>query len=138
MSKSLLIVESPAKSKTIGKYLGPDFEVKASMGHLIDLPKKNLGVDIENGFSPKYEIIEGKQKIISELKKAARGKETIYLGPDPDREGEAIAWHIAQALGTGHRYQRVLLNELTPKAIREAMDRPVPISQTRFESQQTR
>jgi DNA topoisomerase-1 len=138
MSKSLLIVESPAKAKTIGKYLGPDFEVKASVGHIIDLPKKNLGVDIENGFAPRYEIIEGKQKVISELKKAARGKETIYLGPDPDREGEAIAWHIAQALGQGHRYQRVLLNELTPKAIQAAINNPGPISQTRFESQQTR
>jgi len=138
MSKSLLIVESPAKAKTIGKYLGPDFEVRASVGHIIDLPKKNLGVDIQNGFTPKYEIIEGKQKVISELKKAARGKETIYLGPDPDREGEAIAWHIAQALGEGHHYQRVLLNELTPQAIKKAIANPGPISRPRFESQQTR
>lgn len=138
MSKSLLIVESPAKAKTIGKYLGPDFEVRASVGHIIDLPKNNLGVDIQNGFSPDYVVIDGKQKVISDLKKAAKGKETIYLGPDPDREGEAIAWHIAQALGGKHNFQRVLLHELTPKAIREAIDNPVPISQTRFESQQTR
>ena len=138
MSKSLLIVESPAKARTLGKYLGADFEVKASVGHIIDLPKKNLGVDIQNGFSPQYEVIDGKEKVISELKRAARGKETIYLGPDPDREGEAIAWHIARALGEGHRYQRVLLHELTPKAIREAIANPGPISRPRFESQQTR
>ena len=138
MSKSLLIVESPAKAKTIGKYLGPDFEVRASVGHIIDLPKNNLGVDIQHDFNPDYVVIDGKQKIISDLKKAAKGKETIYLGPDPDREGEAIAWHIAQALGQNHNYQRVLLHELTPKAIREAINNPVPISQTRFESQQTR
>ncbi len=138
MSKSLLIVESPAKAKTIGKYLGPDFEVRASVGHVIDLPPKKLGVDLKNGFAPEYEIIDGKQKIISELKKAAKGKETIYLGPDPDREGEAIAWHIAQALGSGHNFKRVLLHELTPKAIREAIANPVTISRPRFESQQTR
>ncbi len=137
MGKSLLIVESPAKAKTIGKYLGSEFEVRASVGHIIDLPKSNLGVDIDNGFTPEYVVIDGKQKVISELKKAAKGKETVYLGPDPDREGEAIAWHIAQALGD-HNYQRVLLHELTPAAIREAIDHPVPISKTRFESQQTR
>ncbi len=138
MSKSLLIVESPAKAKTIGKYLGPDFEVKASVGHIIDLPKSKLGVDVINGFTPDYVVIDGKEKIIKDLQKAARGKEAIYLGPDPDREGEAIAWHIAQALGEKHNYQRVLLHELTPKAIREAIDHPVPISKPRFESQQTR
>lgn len=138
MSKSLLIVESPAKAKTIGKYLGPDFEVRASVGHIIDLPKSNLGVDIANGFTPDYVVIDGKQKVISDLKKAAKGKETIYLGPDPDREGEAIAWHIAQALGDKFNYKRVLLHELTPTAIKEAIAHPVTISKTRFESQQTR
>ena len=138
MGKSLLIVESPAKAKTIGKYLGSDFEVEASVGHIIDLPKSNLGVDIQNGFLPEYVVIDGKQKIISALKKAAKGKETIYLGPDPDREGEAIAWHIAQALGDGYNYKRVLLPELTPNAIREAIANPVSISKPRFESQQTR
>ncbi|UQZ90429.1 type I DNA topoisomerase [Deltaproteobacteria bacterium Smac51] len=138
MSKSLLIVESPAKAKTIGKYLGPDFEVKASVGHVIDLPPKKLGVDVTNGFTPEYEVIDGKQKVISDLRKAAKGKETIYLGPDPDREGEAIAWHIAQALGKDHNFKRVLLHELTPTAIREAIANPVTISKPRFESQQTR
>jgi DNA topoisomerase-1 len=138
LGKSLLIVESPAKAKTIGKYLGPDFEVRASIGHIIDLPKSSLGVDIKNSFTPEYVVIDGKQKIITELKKAAKGKDTIFLGSDPDREGEAIAWHIAQTLGESHNYQRVLLYELTPKAIREAIAHPVPISITRFESQQTR
>lgn len=138
MSKSLLIVESPAKAKTIGKYLGSDFDVRASVGHIIDLPKNNLGVDLSHDFAPEYVVIDGKQKVINDLKKAAKGKETIYLGPDPDREGEAIAWHIAQVLGESHNYQRVLLHELTPSAIREAIAHPVPISKTRFESQQTR
>ena len=138
MGKSLLIVESPAKAKTIGKYLGPDFDVRASIGHIIDLPKSNLGVDIQNGFEPEYVVIDGKQKVINDLKKAAKGKETIYLGPDPDREGEAIAWHIAQALGDSYNFKRVLLHELTPKAIREAIDHPVEISKPRFESQQAR
>ncbi|MDR1920924.1 MAG: type I DNA topoisomerase [Candidatus Adiutrix sp.] len=138
MGKSLLIVESPAKAKTIGKYLGQDFEVRASVGHIIDLPKSSLGVDIQNGFSPEYVVIDGKQKVIDDLKKAAKGKDVIYLGPDPDREGEAIAWHIARALGEKHNYKRVLLHELTPRAIREAIDHPVAISKTRFESQQAR
>ncbi|MGL4208376.1 MAG: DNA topoisomerase, partial [Candidatus Adiutrix sp.] len=138
MSKSLLIVESPAKAKTIGKYLGPDFEVRASIGHIIDLPKSNLGVDVKSGFTPEYVVIDGKQKVINDLKKAAKGKETIYLGPDPDREGEAIAWHISQALGDSHNYKRVLLHELTPGAIRKAIASPISISQTRFESQQAR
>ena len=138
MTKSLLIVESPAKAKTIGKYLGPDFEVRASVGHIIDLPKSSLGVDIADGFATEDVVIPGKQKVIADLKNAARGKGVIYLGSDHDREGEAIAWHIAQALGQKHTYQRVLLYELTPPAIREAIAHPVPLSKTRFESQQTR
>ncbi|MDR0882081.1 MAG: type I DNA topoisomerase, partial [Candidatus Adiutrix sp.] len=138
MTKSLLIVESPAKAKTIGKYLGSDFEVRASVGHIIDLPKSSLGVDIADGFATEDVVIPGKQKVITDLKNAARGKGVIYLGSDPDREGEAIAWHIAQVLGQKHTYQRVLLYELTPSAIREAIAHPVPLSKTRFESQQTR
>ncbi len=139
MAKSLLIVESPAKARTIGKYLGPDFEVKASVGHIRDLPVNKLGVDIEEGFTPEYVTIQGKQKVISDLKKAAKGKDTIYLGPDPDREGEAIAWHIAQALkGKGRVFKRVLFHELTPKAIRQAIENPEELSVERFESQQAR
>ena len=139
MGKSLLIVESPAKARTIGKYLGKDIEVKASVGHIRDLPVNRLGVDVENGFSPEYVTINGKQKIISELKKAAQGKETVYLAPDPDREGEAIAWHIADALKSKNRkFARVLFHELTPAAIRKALENPEELSVQRFESQQAR
>ncbi|MDR2367411.1 MAG: type I DNA topoisomerase [Deltaproteobacteria bacterium] len=139
MSKNLLIVESPAKAKTIGKYLGPDFEVVASVGHIKDLPRKRLGVDIENDFTPEYEPIEGKQKVITELKKAAKGKDVVFLGPDPDREGEAIAWHIADSLGLEkHNFKRVLFHELTPQAIKAAINSPGALSRNRFDSQQTR
>ncbi|RME46261.1 MAG: type I DNA topoisomerase, partial [Deltaproteobacteria bacterium] len=98
MSKSLFIVESPAKAKTIKKFLGPGFSVKASVGHIKDLPKSRLGVDLEGDFRPEFEIIPGKEKIVEEIVKAARGAEAIYLAPDPDREGEAIAWHIAEEI----------------------------------------
>ena len=94
MAKNLVIVESPAKAKTIGKYLGKDFVVKASLGHVKDLPKKNLSVDVDNDFTPVYEVIEGKKKLIAELKSAAKGTENIYLAADPDREGEAICYHL--------------------------------------------
>ena len=139
MAKSLLIVESPAKARTIGKYLGKDFDVKASVGHIIDLPVNKLGVDVENNFTPEYVTITGKQKIINDLKKSARGKDTIFLGPDPDREGEAIAWHIANALkGKDRQFRRVLFHELTPQAIRHALKNPEDLSSPRFESQQAR
>ncbi|MDR2612970.1 MAG: type I DNA topoisomerase [Deltaproteobacteria bacterium] len=135
----LLIVESPAKAKTISKYLGPDYQVIASLGHVRDLPQNALGVSIENDFEPTYVNVPGKEKTLRELEKAARGKGTVFLGPDPDREGEAIAWHIADFLGRDkHNFKRVLLHELTPAAIRRALADPVDISQSRFESQQTR
>ena len=139
VAKSLLIVESPAKARTIGKYLGKDVEVKASVGHVKDLPVNRLGVDVENDFSPEYETIKGKQKVITDLKNAAKGKELIYLAPDPDREGEAIAWHIAETLKAKNReFRRVLFHELTPKAIRAALENPETLSIERFESQQAR
>ena len=139
MAKSLLIVESPAKARTIGKYLGGDIEVKASVGHIRDLPVNKMGVDVENDFAPEYVTIKGKQKIINELKKAAQGKEVIYLAPDPDREGEAIAWHIAEALKSkGRSFKRILFHELTPTAIKKALANPEEISTPRFESQQAR
>lgn len=139
MAKNLVIVESPAKAKTLSKYLGRDYTVKASVGHVVDLPKSKLGVDIENDFAPEYTIIHGKSKVISELKKAAKGKENIYLAPDPDREGEAIAWHIAQKLdGKKSNIQRVLFNEITKRAVQEAIKHPIEIDQHRFEAQQTR
>ncbi len=139
MSKSLLIVESPTKAKTLQKYLGGDFMVRSTKGHIRDLPKNELGVDIRRDFEPTYVTILGKAKVIQELKKAAAGIRDIYLGPDPDREGEAIAWHIAEALGENdHRFHRVLLMELTPKGIREALEHPVPLNRPRYESQQAR
>ncbi len=97
--RSLVIVESPAKARTIAKYLGPGFEVRASNGHVRDLPKSKLGVDIEHGFEPSYILIKGKAKILKDLKQSAKQASTIYLAPDPDREGEAIAWHLAETLG---------------------------------------
>jgi len=139
MSKSLLIVESPTKAKTLQKYLGSDFVVRSSKGHIRDLPKNELGVDLKRDFEPTYVTILGKAKVIQELKKAAAGIRDIYLGPDPDREGEAIAWHIAEALGENeHRFHRVLLMELTPKGIQEALAHPVPLNRPRYESQQAR
>ena len=98
MAKSLVIVESPAKAKTIGKYLGKQYVVKASLGHIKDLPKKDLSVDVERDFTPKYEVIEGKKKLISELKQAAKTVDFVYLAADPDREGEAICWHLKEEL----------------------------------------
>ena len=97
-AKNLVIVESPAKAKTIGKYLGPDYQVKASMGHLRDLPKSTLGVDVDGDFTPNYKPIKGKEDIIKDLKTAAKGSQTVYLATDPDREGEAISWHLKYLL----------------------------------------
>ena len=139
MAKSLLIVESPAKARTLQKYLGKDFDVRASVGHIRDLPKKELGVDLGNNFAPKYVTIDGKTKTIQDLKRAAAAVQDIYLGPDPDREGEAIAWHIAEVLNGGrHTFHRVLFYELTPKAIKEALAKPVPLHRPRYEAQQAR
>ncbi len=139
MKKNLLIVESPAKAGTLKKYLGPNFDVKASVGHVMDLPKSSLGVDIEDDFKARYEIIKGKEKIIQELKKAARNATEIYLAPDPDREGEAIAWHIADQIGVGEKpLYRVLFHELTKKGVEEAMGHPTSLDKSKYESQQTR
>jgi DNA topoisomerase I len=139
MKHNLLIVESPAKAKTIQKYLGPGFEILASVGHLKDLPVSKLGVDVENDFSPEYVTIKGKGKILNALKKAAKDAGAIYLAPDPDREGEAIAWHIARELENGDKQIfRVLFNELTERAIREAVASPGTINQDKFASQQAR
>jgi DNA topoisomerase I len=110
MSKNLVIVESPAKAKTINKILGNDFIVKASLGHIRDLPQKKLGVDIKNGFQPEYELIAGRKKAIKELQDAAKKVEKIYLAPDPDREGEAIAWHLVHVLSGKERARRSILS----------------------------
>ena len=139
MPKSLLIVESPTKAKTLQKYLGKDFVVASTMGHIRDLPKNELGVDLEHEFQPRYVTILGKAKVIGELKKKAADIPEIYLAPDPDREGEAIAWHIAEALGEkNHRFHRVLLLEITPKAVKEALAKPVALNRPRYEAQQAR
>src|SRR3972149_5486676 len=135
-AKNLVIVESPAKAKTLEKYLGRDFQVKASVGHIVDLPKSKLGVDIKKGLAPDFHVIQGKKKVIDELKRAAKGKEHIYLASDPDREGEAIAWHIADQIGKEHKkVHRVLINEITQKAVREAIAHPQQLDRNKFEAQ---
>lgn len=142
MKKGLVIVESPAKTRTLRRYLGKGFDIKASVGHVKDLPKRRLGVDVEHDFAPEYEVIRGKGKVIKELKSAASRVEDIYLATDPDREGEAIAWHIAEELKNGRkknrRFHRVLFNELTERAIREAISSPGELNRNKFESQQAR
>ena len=139
MAKNLLIVESPTKVRTLKKYLPKDFEVMASVGHVKDLPVNRLGVDIEAGFKPEYVVIKGKGKVLKALKEASKMADNIYLGPDPDREGEAIAWHIAEELnGKKKKIFRVLFNELTPKAIKEAISSPQSLNREKYESQQAR
>ncbi|MFU8818820.1 MAG: type I DNA topoisomerase [Desulfurivibrio sp.] len=139
MAKSLLIVESPAKARTLQKYLGREFVVKASVGHIRDLPVKTLGVDIENDFAPQYVTIKGKAKVISDLKTAAKGAEQIFLAPDPDREGEAIAFHIAESLKSLKKpIHRVLFHELTKKAVLTALEQAGEVNHHLFEAQQAR
>ncbi len=139
MGKSLVIVESPAKARTINRYLGKDFDVKASMGHVRDLPKKGLSVDIENGFEPTYAPIEDKKKIIGELKRAAKRAETIYIATDPDREGEAIGWHLVELLDTKEKpVVRVLLEEITKDGVKRAFEHPGELDIDKVEAQQAR
>ena len=135
----LVIVESPSKAKTIGKYLGPGYEVKASMGHIRDLPKSKLGVDIENGFLLNYQPIKGKEEVISELKKAAKKSQRVFLATDPDREGEAISWHLKELLGIpDDKTYRVTFNEITKKVVNEAIAAPRAIDQNLVDAQQAR
>jgi DNA topoisomerase-1 len=141
MAKNLVIVESPAKAKTIGKYLGKNFTVKASLGHVKDLPKKNLSVDVDNDFTPVYEVIEGKKKLIAELKTAAKGSDTVYLAADPDREGEAICFHLQEELKekkNGPKFFRVMFNEITKKAIEKAFETPAAVNLHLVDAQQAR
>jgi len=139
MSKGLIVVESPTKVKTLQKFLGGHYVIKASVGHIKDLPESELGVDLKKNFQPEYVVIPGKVKIIRELKKASKGVKNIYLAPDPDREGEAIAWHIAEELGNGKKnIYRVLFNEITKRAVLEALQNPGMLQQTKFEAQQAR
>jgi len=135
-AKNLVIVESPAKARTLEKYLGRDFQVRASVGHVVDLPKSKLGVDIKKNFAPDFHVIQAKKKVIDDLKKAAKGKENIYLASDPDREGEAIAWHIADQVAKNHkRVHRVLINEITKKAVQEAIANPQELDRNKFDAQ---
>ncbi|MGH2547825.1 MAG: type IA DNA topoisomerase, partial [Thermomicrobiales bacterium] len=136
----LVIVESPAKAKTIGKYLGAGYTVKASMGHVRDLPKSTLGVDTETGFfTPKYLVPRDKLKLVKELKESVAGAREIILATDPDREGEAIAWHLIQATDAGEKMvHRVVFHEITPEAVRAAMDSPRDIDMDLVDAQQAR
>jgi DNA topoisomerase-1 len=139
--QSLVVVESPAKAKTIKKYLGSAYDVKASVGHVKDLPKSKMGVDIEQGFLPEYDVIKGKAKVLAEIKRAAKSADRVFLATDPDREGEAIAWHIAEEIGSvggDERVRRVLFNEITKNAIQKAIEHPLALDQKKFDSQQAR
>ena len=137
MAKNLVIVESPAKAKTIEKFLGEDFEVRASMGHIIDLPRKGLGVDVRHEFAPKYEVIEKKDHLIAELKSASKKARTVYLAPDPDREGEFIAWSLQQMLGL-KKPRRAVFNEITKRAVQDAIANTREIDEHVFNAQQAR
>jgi len=138
MAKNLVIVESPAKAKTINKFIGKDYVVKASVGHVRDLPKSELGVD-EETFEPKYEVLEGKEKVVSELKAAAKKADTIYIASDPDREGEAIGWHVMKLLGNdATKVRRVLFHEITKKAVKKAIEQPGVIDMNKVNAQQAR
>src|SRR5947209_17402892 len=137
MAKKLVIVESPAKAKTIEKFLGRDFEVKASMGHIIDLPKKGLGVNTRKDFAPQYEIIEKKDKLIDELKAASKRAGEVFLAPDPDREGEFIAWSLKHTLNLKDP-RRAVFNEITKGAVQDAIKKPREIDEDLFNAQQAR
>ena len=135
----LVIVESPAKANTIRKYLGAGYVVKASVGHVKDLPKSKLGIDVDKQFQPSYELILGKEKIVKGLRAAARSADTVFLAADPDREGEAICQHLKELLeGKGREILRVLFNEITPKAIRHAIENPSEINSNTVDAQQAR
>ena len=139
MGKSLIIVESPAKAKTINKFLGRKYTVKASMGHVRDLPKGKLGIDVDKDFEPKYQTIRGRGKILTELKKAAKNADRVYLAPDPDREGEAIAWHLVHALNLDEdKAFRVAFNQITKAAVVKAFDEAGKVSMDKVNAQQTR
>ena len=141
MGKKLVIVESPAKAKTIAKILGSGYVVKSSVGHIRDLPERTLGVDIEHDFHPKYVLSKGKAKVVAELKKAAKSVDAIYLAPDPDREGEAIAWHLKESLADAAQdkpFYRVQYNEITARAVKAAFEQPGTIDLSRVNAQQAR
>ena len=140
MPKNLVIVESPAKRKIIQGYLGPDYVVESSVGHIRDLPKKGgMAIDIDNGFTPKYEVSEDKKKVVTTLKKAVKNADTVWLATDEDREGEAIAWHLTEALGLDvSNTKRIVFHEITKKAISKAVSNPRLIDYNLVNAQQAR
>jgi DNA topoisomerase-1 len=139
LSKPLVIVESPTKERSLRKYLGKDYNVTSTVGHIMDLPEKEIGIDVENDFEPKYVTIQGKQKVIRAIKSAAKDSDDIYLAPDPDREGEAIAFHTADILKKkGRRFHRVLFHEITKKGVLEALSVPEDLNLNKYKAQQTR
>ncbi len=140
MSKSLLVVESPTKMKTLSKFLGKDYIIRATYGHIKDLPKSKMGVDVENGFAPNFTVVKGKAKIVADIKKASKEADRVFIGSDPDREGEAIAFHVAEeiAKGKGAPVQRVLFNEITKKAVLEAMKSPQKLDEAKYDAQKAR
>ena len=138
-AKELVIVESPSKAKTIEKYLGGNYKVTASMGHLRDLPKSKLGVDLEHGFQPEYIPVKDKKDLIDELKKESKKAPVVYLATDPDREGEAISWHLKELLGlSDEKAKRVTFNEITKKVVTESIQHPRGIDQDLVDAQQAR
>ncbi len=139
MAKNLLIVESPAKTRTLARFLGKDFEIMATIGHIVDLPKSKIGIDPKKDFEPEYIVIKGKEKVIKDIMKAAKKADTIFLAPDPDREGEAIAWHVANSIkGTKAKIVRVAFNEITKPAVTEAISNPRDINMNLVNAQQAR
>ena len=139
MAKALVVVESPAKAKTINKYLGRDYKVVASMGHIRDLPKSKLGVDVDNDFAEEYDSLASRKKVIKELKDAAKDATDIYVATDPDREGEAIGWHLTQELeGKRRKIHRLTFNEITKKAVQDALKHPRAIDEKMVDAQRAR
>ena len=139
MSKPLVIVESPTKERSLKKYLGNQYKVTSTVGHIKDLPEKEIGIDVDHDFTPQYVTIKGKQKVIKSLKSAAGDSDDIYLAPDPDREGEAIAYHTADVLKKkGRRFHRVLFHEITKKGVQEALAAPQDLNLNKYKAQQTR
>ncbi|MCQ2406794.1 MAG: toprim domain-containing protein, partial [Oscillospiraceae bacterium] len=138
-AENLVIVESPAKAKTIEGYLGKDYSVIASMGHMRDLPRSTLGVDIDNDFTPEYVIVKDREKLVAELKTKSKKAKNVYLATDPDREGEAISWHLKEALSlSGNKAQRITFNEITKKAVTAASSSPREIDLNLADAQQAR
>jgi DNA topoisomerase-1 len=137
-NKSLLVVESPTKMKTLSKFLGKDFTIKATFGHIKDLPKSKIGVDIEKDFAPHFLVLKGKAKVVDELKKAGKDAQKIYIGSDPDREGEAIAFHVAEVIGGKKEIERVLFHEITKKGVLDALKNPVKLDESKYNAQKAR